>query len=264
MWEVRAAGLNIMTSMRGDAKPISIIEDCAVPLRHLADYTERLNRIFAKYGTTGTFYAHASVGCLHVRPVLNVKHDEDVGKLRAIAEEAFAIVREYGGAHSGEHGDGIVRSEFHEEMFGPRIVEAFRDVKTRVRPGGVLNPGKIVDAPKMDDRTLFRYGPRYAPLPLKTELDWSEFGCVHRRRGDVQQQRRVPQERGRRDVPVVPRDRRRAPRDARPRKRLAARAHGPARPGRSDVARIVRRARPVRVVQGVQDANARPASTWRG
>ncbi|HEY6234346.1 MAG TPA: FAD-linked oxidase C-terminal domain-containing protein [Candidatus Elarobacter sp.] len=176
MWEVRAAGLNIMTSMRGDAKPISIIEDCAVPLAHLADYTERLNRIFAKYGTTGTFYAHASVGCLHVRPVLNVKHDEDVGKLRAIAEEAFAIVREYGGAHSGEHGDGIVRSEFHEEMFGRRIVEAFREVKTAFDPGNVLNPGKIVDAPRMDDRTLFRYGPNYAPIPLKTELDWSEFG----------------------------------------------------------------------------------------
>jgi FAD/FMN-containing dehydrogenase/Fe-S oxidoreductase len=176
MWEVRAAGLNIMTSMRGDAKPVSIIEDCAVPLRHLADYTERLNRIFAKYGTTGTFYAHASVGCLHVRPVLNVKHDEDVGKLRAIAEEAFAIVREYGGAHSGEHGDGIVRSEFHEEMFGSRIVEAFREIKTAFDPAGTLNPGKIVDAPRMDDRTLFRYGPRYAPLPLKTELDWSEFG----------------------------------------------------------------------------------------
>jgi FAD/FMN-containing dehydrogenase/Fe-S oxidoreductase len=176
MWEVRAAGLNIMTSMRGDAKPVSIIEDCAVPLRHLADYTERLNRIFAKYGTTGTFYAHASVGCLHVRPVLNMKQGEDVGKLRAIAEEAFAVVREYGGAHSGEHGDGIVRSEFHEQMLGPRIVEAFRDVKRAFDPDGILNPGKIVDAPKMDDRALFRYGPRYAPLPLKTELDWSEWG----------------------------------------------------------------------------------------
>jgi FAD/FMN-containing dehydrogenase/Fe-S oxidoreductase len=176
MWEVRAAGLNIMTSMRGDAKPVSIIEDCAVPLRHLAEYTERLNGIFAKYGTSGTFYAHASVGCLHVRPVLNVKRDDDVGKLRAIAEEAFALVREYGGAHSGEHGDGIVRSEFHEEMFGSRIVEAFREVKRAFDPDGVLNPGKIVDAPKMDDRELFRYGPRYASLPLKTELDWSEWG----------------------------------------------------------------------------------------
>ncbi|HEX3468399.1 MAG TPA: FAD-linked oxidase C-terminal domain-containing protein, partial [Candidatus Elarobacter sp.] len=165
-----------MTSMRGDAKPVSIIEDCAVPLRHLADYTERINAIFAKYGTHGTFYAHASVGCLHVRPVLNVKRDEDAGKLRAIAEEAFALVREYGGAHSGEHGDGIVRSEFHEEMFGPRIVAAFREIKAAFDPSGLLNPGRIVDAPRMDDRALFRYGPGYAQLPIRTELDWSEFG----------------------------------------------------------------------------------------
>lgn len=176
MWEVRAAGLNIMTSMRGDAKPVSIIEDCAVPLQHLAEYTERINAIFAKYGTTGTFYAHASVGCLHVRPVLNVRRDEDVGKLRAIAEEAFALVREYDGAHSGEHGDGIVRSEFHREMFGDRIVAAFGEIKAAFDPGGTLNPGKIVDAPRMDDRALFRYGPSYAPLPAKMELDWSEFG----------------------------------------------------------------------------------------
>ncbi len=176
VWEVRAAGLNIMTSMRGDAKPVSIIEDCAVPLEHLADYTDRITGIFARYGTTGTFYAHASVGCLHVRPVLDVKRDDDVGKLRAIAEEAFALVRAYGGAHSGEHGDGIVRSEFHEEMFGARIVTAFREIKTAFDPAGTLNPGKIVDAPKMDDRTNFRYGPGYAPLPLRTELDWSEWG----------------------------------------------------------------------------------------
>ncbi len=176
VWEVRAAGLNIMTSMRGDAKPVSIIEDCAVPLEHLADYTDRISAIFTRHGTTGTFYAHASVGCLHVRPVLDVKRDDDVGKLRAIAEEAFALVREYGGAHSGEHGDGIVRSEFHQEMFGSRIVAAFREIKTAFDPAGSLNPGKIVDAPKMDDRGNFRYGPRYAPLPLQTELDWSEWG----------------------------------------------------------------------------------------
>jgi len=176
MWDVRAAGLNIMTSMRGDAKPVSIVEDCAVPLRHLAAYTERLNAIFAKYGTRGTFYAHASVGCLHVRPVLDVKRDEDVGKLRAIAEETFALVREYGGAHSGEHGDGIVRSEFHEEMLGTRLVEAFREIKRAFDPENVLNPGKIVDAPRMDDRTLFRYGPSYAAQPLPTVLDWSEWG----------------------------------------------------------------------------------------
>jgi len=173
MLDVRAQGLNIMTSMRGDAKPVSIIEDCAVPLEHLAEYTSALTAIFTKYGTTGTWYAHASVGCLHVRPVLNMKSEADVGKLRAIAEEAFALVRAYGGAHSGEHGDGIVRSEFHAEMFGPRIVAAFGEVKAAFDPGNLLNPGKIVDAPRMDDRANFRYGPGYAPLPLETVLDWS-------------------------------------------------------------------------------------------
>jgi len=105
-----------------------------------------------------------------------VKRDEDVGKLRAIAEEAFALVRQYGGAHSGEHGDGIVRSEFHEEMLGSRLVAAFREIKSAFDPGGTLNPGKIVDAPRMDDRVNFRYGPGYAPLPLATQLDWSEWG----------------------------------------------------------------------------------------
>jgi FAD/FMN-containing dehydrogenase/Fe-S oxidoreductase len=176
MWSVRSQGLNIMMSTRGDAKPVSIIEDCAVPLEHLAAYTERLTQVFTDHGTTGTWYAHASVGCLHVRPVLNVKSDEDVGKLRSIAEEAFALVREYGGAHSGEHGDGILRSEFHEEMFGPRIVAAFREVKAAFDPTGTLNPGKIVDTPKMDDRTNFRYAADYVRTPLETRLDWSEWG----------------------------------------------------------------------------------------
>jgi FAD/FMN-containing dehydrogenase/Fe-S oxidoreductase len=176
VWGVRSAGLNIMTSTIGDEKPISIIEDCAVPLEHLADYTAALTEVFTKYGTVGTWYAHASVGCLHVRPILNVKRDADVGKLRAIAEEAFDLVARYGGAHSGEHGDGIVRSEFHERMFGSRIVGAFRDVKTAFDPAGTLNPGKIVDAPRMDDRTLFRYGPGYAPVTIPTRLDWSAWG----------------------------------------------------------------------------------------
>jgi FAD/FMN-containing dehydrogenase/Fe-S oxidoreductase len=176
MWTVRRAGLDIMSSMKGDAKPVSIIEDCAVPLEHLAEYTAHLNEIFAKYGTVGTFYAHASVGCLHVRPVLNMKSDVDVKKLRAIAEEAFAYVRAYKGSHSGEHGDGIVRSEFHQEMFGPRIVRAFEDVKDAFDPSGLLNPGKIVRAPKMDDRELFRFGPEYASEKLETALDWSEWG----------------------------------------------------------------------------------------
>ncbi len=173
--EFRAAGLNVMMSMKQEGKPVSFVEDCAVPLPHLADYTERLNSIFAKYGTRGTMYAHASEGCLHVRPVLNLKLEKDVKAMRAIAEETFAMVREYKGSHSGEHGDGLVRSEFHETMFGPRIIEDFWEVKQRFDPEKVLNPGKIVDPPKMDDRDLFRFPPDYRVGELKTKLDWSAY-----------------------------------------------------------------------------------------
>src|ERR1700733_1525520 len=123
--EMRAGGLNIMMSMKDARKPVSFVEDCAVPLPHLAEYTARLTEVFEKHGTRGTWYAHASEGCLHVRPVLNLKLDKDVKAMRAIAEEAFALVRAYKGSHSGEHGDGIVRSEFHESMFGSRLVRAF-------------------------------------------------------------------------------------------------------------------------------------------
>jgi FAD/FMN-containing dehydrogenase/Fe-S oxidoreductase len=176
VWTLRSAGLNIVSNVRGDAKPVSIIEDCAVPLEHLPEYTERLTQLFARHGTRGTWYAHASVGCLHVRPVLNMKSDLDVAKVRVIAEEAFAMVRAYKGSHSGEHGDGLVRSEFHEEMFGSRLVRAFEEVKDAFDPQGLFNPGKIVRAPKMDDRRLFRYGPGYRVQRLETALDWSEWG----------------------------------------------------------------------------------------
>ena len=162
--------------MKGDGKPISFIEDCAVRLEDLAEYTDRLTQVFHKHGTEGTWYAHASVGCLHVRPVLNLKTEVGAKQLRDIAEEAFEMVREYKGSHSGEHGDGLVRSEFHEAMFGPEMTEAFRNVKRAFDPEGLMNPGKIVDPPKMDDRTLFRFKPGYHPIPLETGLDWSDWG----------------------------------------------------------------------------------------
>src|SRR5271163_2262460 len=173
--EVRTAGLNIMMSMKEAGKPISFVEDCAVPLEHLPDYTARLTEVFEKNGTRGTWYAHAAVGCLHVRPVLNLRLDKDVRAMRAIAEEAFAMVSEYKGSHSGEHGDGIVRSEFHEMMFGAELVDAFEEVKDRFDPQNLFNPGKIVRAPKFDDRTNFRYGAGYHADAMTTALDWSAY-----------------------------------------------------------------------------------------
>jgi len=175
VWEVRKAGLNIMMSMKGDGKPVSFVEDCAVPLEDLAEYTDRLTQVFEKYGTTGTWYAHASVGCLHVRPILNMKED-GAQKMRAIVEETLDIVQEYKGSHSGEHGDGLARSEFHERMFGKRMVQAFESVKDAFDPRGLFNPGKIVRAPRMDDRSLFRFAPGYTQQPVTTSLDWSEWG----------------------------------------------------------------------------------------
>ena len=175
VWEVRKSGLNIMMSMKSDGKPVSFIEDCSVPLEHLADYTERLTEVFEAHGTRGTWYAHASVGCLHVRPVLNLKLEKDAETMRAIAEEAFEMVREYKGAHSGEHGDGLVRSEFHRPMYGDDTVEMFETVKDRFDPAGRMNPGKIVRPPAMNDRTLFRYKPDYTVPEMKTVLDWSGY-----------------------------------------------------------------------------------------
>lgn len=170
--EVRKQGLNIMTSMKTEGKPVSFIEDACVALPDLAEYTANLQAVFDRHGVHGTFYAHASVGTLHVRPVLNLKQEAGVRTLRAIAEETFELVRRYKGTHSGEHGDGIVRSEFHAPMFGRRMVESFEAVKDRFDPAGLLNPGRIVRAPAMDDRRLFRYAPDYAVPEVRTVFRW--------------------------------------------------------------------------------------------
>jgi FAD/FMN-containing dehydrogenase/Fe-S oxidoreductase len=175
VWEVRKAGLNIMMSLKGDGKPVSFIEDCAVPLENLAEYTDLLTQVFRKHGTEGTWYAHASVGTLHVRPILNMKED-GAKKMRAIAEEACALVKKYkGAAYSGEHGDGLVRSEWIEPILGPRLTVALAEIKSLFDPKELMNPGKIVRPSKQDDRSLFRFKPGYAPQKLDTALDWSEW-----------------------------------------------------------------------------------------
>ena len=183
LWEVRKAGLNIMMSLKGDGKPVSFIEDCAVPLEHLAEYTDALTEIFTRHGTHGTWYAHASVGTLHVRPILDMRRDGLEGgasRMRVIAEEAAALVRKFRGAYSGEHGDGICRGEWIRWQFGDSLNDAFRDIKHELDPRGLFNPGKIIDPPRMDDVALFRFPPPAAPHPYRTialepVLDWSAW-----------------------------------------------------------------------------------------
>ncbi|MES2025978.1 MAG: FAD-linked oxidase C-terminal domain-containing protein [Pseudomonadota bacterium] len=177
LWDVRKAGLNIMMSMKGDGKPVSFIEDCAVPLVHLAEYTNRLTEVFHKYHTEGTWYAHASVGTLHVRPILDMRRD-GAADMRKIAEEASALVREYKGAYSGEHGDGLCRGEWVSWQYGPSINQAFSEIKDLFDPDNRFNPDKIVRPPKMDDKSNFRFAPGYQELPIKTQLDWSAWNVT--------------------------------------------------------------------------------------
>jgi len=177
LWDVRKAGLNIMMSMKGDGKPVSFVEDCAVPLEHLADYTSRLTEVFNRYGTEGTWYAHASVGTLHVRPILDMRR-EGASQMRAIAEETAALVREYKGALSGEHGDGLCRGEWVSWQYGPRIHQAFAEIKTLFDPDNRFSPNKMIHPPKMDDRSNFRFAPGYTVASTPTALDWSAWNVL--------------------------------------------------------------------------------------
>ncbi len=176
IWAVRRAALSVVMSMKGERKPVSIVEDCAVPLPALSEFGAAVEEIFARHGTSATWYAHASVGCLHVRPSLNLKDPADIATFRGIAEEVLREAVRLGGSWSGEHGDGILRSEFIEPLLGRRLARAFGEVKDAFDPGGTMNPGKIVAAPRMDDRKLFRYAPRYRATPLPVAMDWSERG----------------------------------------------------------------------------------------
>ncbi len=171
LWEVRKAGLNIMMSLKGDGKPVSFIEDCAVPLEHLAEYTDALTEVFKRHGSKGTWYAHASVGTLHVRPILDMRRD-GAGKMRAIAEEASALVQKFKGAYSGEHGDGLCRGEWISWQFGPQITQAFASIKETMDPLNLLCPQRMINPPKMDDTRLMRFPPSYKVIPIKTALDW--------------------------------------------------------------------------------------------
>jgi FAD/FMN-containing dehydrogenase/Fe-S oxidoreductase len=174
IWSLREAALGLSMAMKGDAKSLSFVEDTAVAPEKLRDYIGAFLQMIRRHGTTAGVYAHASVGCLHVRPVVNMKTEAGVRQFEAIASASADLVLEYGGALSGEHGYGLVRSCFMERMFGPVLYEGFRHIKRTFDPHGLLNPGKIVDAPPLTAN--LRYGPGYRALQPVTFFDYSEHG----------------------------------------------------------------------------------------
>ncbi len=178
IWRMREAGLGLLMSLRGDAKPIAYVEDTAVPPERLGDFVERFDAIVRSHGTEAAHYGHASVGCMHIRPVVNVKTHDGAATMHAIASEVADLVVEFGGSLSGEHGDGILRGVFTERMFGPRLTEAFRELQQTFDPTGILNPGKIVDTPPFLDN--LRLGPDTVNAQPHTVLDWAHEGGIAR------------------------------------------------------------------------------------
>ena len=173
VWTVRKAGLGLMMSERSAAKPISFIEDAAVPVESLADYIADVERIIYDNDTSYAIYAHASAGCLHIRPLIDLRTVKGRDQYRSIADAVTATVKKYQGSITGEHGQGLVRGEFSEYLFGSELMDAFRQVKRAFDPENMMNPGKIIDSPPMDSVELLRYSPDYRVIDLQTRYDWS-------------------------------------------------------------------------------------------
>jgi FAD/FMN-containing dehydrogenase/Fe-S oxidoreductase len=178
IWSLRKAALGLSMAQRGDAKAISFVEDTAVAPEHLREYIAEFLKIVERHGTTAGVYAHASVGCLHVRPVIDLKTENGIRQFESIAHQVAELVLKYGGALSGEHGDGLVRSPFQEKMYGPKLYQAFRELKRAFDPDNLLNPGKIVDAPPLTAN--LRYGPTYVTPEIPTLFDFSAEGGMTR------------------------------------------------------------------------------------
>ena len=174
VWNLRKAGLGLLMSIHGDSKPLPFVEDTAVDPENLGEFVRRFDEIVRNHNTEAAYYGHASVGCLHIRPLVSLKGAEGLARMEAIGDEISDLVKEFGGSMSGEHGDGIVRGGWTEKMFGPRIYEAFRDIKRTFDPHGIMNPGKIIDCPPMTEN--LRYGPNYQATPIPTKLDFSLDG----------------------------------------------------------------------------------------
>ncbi len=174
VWKVRKAALPLLLGLPGDHKPIAFVEDTAVAPEQLSDYIRRFNELLEDSQTVGSFYAHAGAGCLHIRPLINLKEGSEVQKMHRLAEDVSDLVLEFGGAMSGEHGDGLARSQFNEKMFGPKLYEAFRKLKAAFDPQGIMNPGKVVEAPSMTEN--LRYGSSYQTMDLSTFFPYRKEG----------------------------------------------------------------------------------------
>ncbi len=174
VWSVRKAGLGLLMSVRGDAKPIPVIEDVSVPVEHLPAFVGAVQEMVARYDTTAAYYAHASAGCLHIRPLISLKTLDGITAMEEMAHAAAELAHRFGGVMSGEHGDGLQRSELNEVIFGTELYAAMREFKALFDPLGLMNPGKVVDAPSMTEN--LRFGPKYNPVQIRTHLDFSSEG----------------------------------------------------------------------------------------
>ncbi len=177
-WKVREGGLGIVMSMKGDAKPTAFVEDAAVPVEHLADFGRDFRRILNEHHLDASFYGHASVGLLHIRPILNLKEQSDIDKLQPVTQKVAKKAANYGGTYSGEHGEGRARSWLRQSYFGEEINQLFRKVKTLFDPDNLMNPGTLVDPGEMDQN--LRYGPDYRTLSERTYLRHAEQGGLQR------------------------------------------------------------------------------------
>jgi Fe-S oxidoreductase len=174
IWGVRKAGLGLLLGTTGDKKPIAFVEDTAVEPAKLPEFIRRFRQIITNHDAIAGYYGHCSVGCMHIRPLINLKEESEVDKMISIADEIADLVLEFNGAMSGEHGDGLARSHFNEKLFGPTLYDAFRQVKRVFDPGNLMNPGKVVDAPAMTES--LRISPQYKTWQPETTLDFSQQG----------------------------------------------------------------------------------------
>lgn len=177
VWMIRKKGLGLMLGAKEDKKPIAFIEDSSIPTKHLPQYIDKVLKVCKKHQTEAAAYAHASVGVIHVRPKLDMRKAEDIERFKRISEETFDLVKEYGGSWSGEHGDGLVRSYKLKEFFGDQVYEALRQVKQLFDPNNLMNPGKIIDSPAIDEN--LRYGATYQDKPLETIYKYKQDRGFH-------------------------------------------------------------------------------------